>query len=168
MSFEKNCELSRSRTETMPLPRSIALRLLRRQALTTPRTHSRTLATETVTPTNPISDGTWKFVAGKRVFIAAGSIRMRMESKERKLLADRELATAPEPQIGVPSICSTATAESGLGEDVDEGIGMAGLDSSGEGAEPFTGYQRLQKGDLCELRYVVMSSGGEGVLMIGT
>lgn len=142
----------------MPLPRSTALRVLRERALPTVRI--RTLSTTPTatashaapdTTTTTAADGTWKFVAGKRILITPGSIRTRFESKERKLLADRELATAPQPDVVVPSVSSTTLTE-GMSDDVDEGIGMAGLDSSGEGAEPFAGYQRLQKGDLCELR----------------
>jgi len=150
----------------MPLPRSAGLRVLRPRAL--PSVRVRTLSTTSAchaTPTGTsttgtTTDGTWKFVAGKRIFIGTGSIRNQMEGKERQLLADRDLATAPDPDVDVPRVSSAIVAESGMGEDMDDGISMAGLDSSGEGAEPFAGYQKLQKGDLCELRYVHRGAGG--------
>jgi hypothetical protein len=107
---------------------------------------------EIVIPPPKLVDGEW----------VIQSVRARMEKKEKEFLQEKELATTPDvalaSNLGSNSHSDVGTA----GDDLDDGMGVADVGANGELGDDFSGYKRLQKGDLCELRYATSCILREG------
>jgi hypothetical protein len=98
------------------------------------------------------------------VLVKPNSVRERFTRKEKQLLEARERATALGGEVEAPGL--TKATERMQGEDLDDVVDLPDF-SQADGGEGFAGYQRIQRGDLCELRWVRLPPLEEGGLEEG-
>jgi hypothetical protein len=113
--------------------------------------------------TAPKSAGTYKFVNGARVLVNPNSVRERFIQKEKQLLEARERATVLGGEVEAPGLIKAT--ERMQGEDLDDVVDLPDFSQAADGGEGFAGYQRIQRGDLCELRWVRLPPLEEGGIL---